>query len=329
MAIRRAIKSGAELAVVNSWPINILRSDDLWLDARRGTAGMIYATAIAQLLKNGKGVQTVDASALQASINALTPAETASVSGVCASKIEALADKLSAARKVVAVYDLDDTLERSTDDLAALTQLLAVTGHFGDGEGLLLLRADSNGVGAQLAGIDSLTNTENLKAALVMLENPFCPCKDAPANLQPLVVVDHLLTETAQKAEVVLPAATFAESSGTIVSFDNRTGAVDAAASPAAGLTNMDILTKLAAALGKAGLSSSPENARKELAASLGLNAADIEKARAEKACWPGKAAEVKALVPLKLDTAASKADLCSHASMDRLVGFVKGKLTR
>ena len=105
-----------------------------------------------------------------------------------------------------------------------MTQLLAVTGHFGDGEGLLLLRADSNGVGAQLAGIDELTNTENLKAALVMFENPFCPCKDTPANLQPLVVVDHLLIETAQKAEVVLPAATFAESSGTIVSFDNRTG---------------------------------------------------------------------------------------------------------
>jgi len=46
-----------------------------------------------------------------------------------------------------------------------------------------------------------LVNTENLKAAMVMFENPFCPCMDTPANLQPLVVVDHLLTETAQKAE--------------------------------------------------------------------------------------------------------------------------------
>jgi len=326
MAIRRAVKRGAELAVVNSWPINILRSDDLWLDAKRGTAGMIYATAIAQVLKNGKGAQAVDAAALAASVNALTIAETASASGVCASKIEALADKISAARKVVAVYDLDDTVERSTYDLTALAQLLAVAGHYGKGEGLLLLRADSNGVGAYLAGIDKLMNTEKLKAALVILENPFCPCKAAPANLQPLVVVDHFLTETAQKAEVVLPAATLAESTGTIVSFDNRTIGFDAAASPAAGLTNAELLVKLAAALGKSGLSSSPEDARRDLAASLGVNVAFIEKARAEKAYWPGKDAEVKALVPLKTGTAASIADLCSHASMD---GFVKGKLVR
>jgi formate dehydrogenase major subunit len=326
MAIRRAVKRGAELAVVNSWPVNVQRPEDLWLDAIRGTAGMIYATAIARVLKNGKGVKAIDASALEASVKALTPAETASISGVDATKIEALSDKISAARKVVAVYDLDGPLERSTDDLAGLAQLLAVTGHFGNGEGLLLLRADSNGVGAHLAGIDTLTNPEKLKAALVMFENPFGSECCAPANLQPLVVVDHLLTETAQKAEVVLPAATLAESTGTVVSFDNRTAGIDAAASPAAGLTNAEILVKLAAALGKTGLSSSPEDARKELAASLGVNAADIEKARAEKSRWPGKPAAVAALVPLKTDTAAATANLPSCASMD---GFVKGKLSR
>jgi len=327
MAIRRAVKRGAELAVVNSWPINILRPDDLWLDARRGTAGMIYATAIAQVMKNGKGAQTVDASALKASVKAMTPVETASVSGVDATKIEALVNKISSAGKVVAIYDLDDTLERSTDDLAALAQLLAVTGHYGkQGEGLLLLRADSNGAGARIAAIDALTDTEKLKAALVMFENPFgseCAADDV-ANLTLLVVVDHLLTETAQKAEVVLPAATLAESAGTVVSFDGRTVAVEAAASPAAGLSNMEILVNLAAALGKTGLSSSPEAARKDLAASLGVNVADIEKARAEKAVWPGKAAVVKALVPIKTDAAAPTAGMFSYASMD---GFVKKML--
>jgi predicted molibdopterin-dependent oxidoreductase YjgC len=269
-------------------------------------------------LKNGKGAEGVDASALEASVKALTTAETAAVSGVDAAKIEALADKISAAGKVVAVYDLDDTLERSADDLSALAQLLAVTGHLGkQGEGLLLLRADSNGVGAHLAGIDALSCTKNLKAALVMFENPFCCESCAPENMQPLVVVDHLLTPTAQKAEVVLPAATLAESTGTIVSFDGRTTGIDAATCPVAGLTNADILVKLAAALGKTGLSPSPEAARGELAAVLGVNVADIEKARAEKACWPGKAAAVKALVPLKTDTAASTANLFSYASMD------------
>ena len=327
MAIRRAIKRGAELAVVNSWPINILHQDDLWLDARRGTAGMIYATAIALVLKNGKSAEAADASALEASVNALTPAETASVSGVVAAKIEALADKLSAARKVVAVYDLDDTLERSANDLAGLAQLLAVTGHFGkQGEGLLLLRADGNGVGARLTGIDTLTNPEKLKAALVMFENPFGSgnAADDLPNLRSLVVVDHILTETAQKAEVVLPAATLAESTGTVVSFDNRTVGIEAAATPVAGLSNAEILAKLAAALGKTGLPSSSEAVRKGLAASLGINAADIEQARANKACWPGKAAAVKSLILLKTDTAPQTANLFSYASMD---GFVKEKI--
>ena len=328
MAIRRAVRRGAELAVVNSWQINILRKEDLWLDAKRGTSGMIYATAIALALKNG-AAPTVDAKALEASIKTLTMVETASVSGVAAAKIEALADKLSAARKVVAVYDLDDTLERSTDDLAGLAQLLAVTGHLGkQGEGLLLLRTDSNGVGAQIAGIDKLTNTEKLKAALVMFENPFrnMHVADKLTNLTPLVVIDHFMTETAEKAEVILPAATLAESTGTLVSFDNRMVGIDAAASPARGLTNMEILSELAAALGKTGISASPEAVRKELAASLGINAADIEKARAEKACWTGKPTAVKALVPLKTDAAASVPDLTTYASMDI---YVKEKIAR
>ncbi|MDR2697510.1 MAG: molybdopterin-dependent oxidoreductase [Holophagales bacterium] len=327
MAIRRALKRGAELAVVNSLPISILRPEDLWLDARRGTAGMIYATAIARVLKNGNGNQPIDAADLAASVKLLTEIGTASVSGVNAAKIVALADKISAANKVVAIYDLDDTLERSADDLAGLAQLLAVTGHLGkQGEGILLLRTDCNGVGARLTGIDTLTDTEKLRAALVMFENPFRGGRvpDKLANLTSLVVVDHFLTETAEKAEVILPAATMAESTGTVVSFDNRTVGIDAAVRPVCGLSNLEILAELAAALGLTGLSYSPDDARRDLAASLGINAVDIEKARAEKACWPGKAATVRTLIPLKTVTTVPKVDLLSYASMD---GFVKEKL--
>jgi len=67
-----------------------------------------------------------------------------------------------------------------------------------------------------------------------------------------------------------------------------------------------------------------PETARKELAASLGISLADIEKARAEKAPWPGNPAAVKALFALKTDTAASATTPVSYASMDT---FIKGKL--
>jgi hypothetical protein len=92
---------------------------------------------------------------------------------------------------------------------------------------------------------------------------------------------------------------------------------------PVCGLSNLEILAELAAALGLTGLSYSPDDVRRDLAASLGLNAVDIEKARAEKARWPGKAVTVKTLIPLKTVTTVPKVDLLSCASMD---GFVKGK---
>ena len=41
-------------------------------------------------------------------------------------------------------------------------------------------------------------------------------------KLKHLIVIDHLFHETARKAEVVLPAATFAEASGTLVSSEGR-----------------------------------------------------------------------------------------------------------
>ena len=323
MAIRRAVKRGAELVAVNSWPIDILRPENLRLDVRRGTAGIAYAAAIARVLKTGSSLQLAGVDALEASVRSLTTAEAACIVGVDMSKIEALANKISDACKVVAIYDLDDTLERSTDDLVALTQLLVITGHYGkQGEGLLLLRADCNGVGARLAGIDTLTDTEKLIAALVMFEDPFdnLSAADEPISLTPLVVIDHILTETARKADVVLPAATLGESTGTIVSFDGRTVGVEAATRPAAGLSNMEILVKLATALGKNGLSSSPKDARLELAALLEVNVADMEMARVEKARWPGMSAKIDSLIPVKINTTASTVNFFSCASMDGLL---------
>jgi len=318
MAVRRARKRGAELVVVSSWPNDLAKPGDLWIDARRGTAGTVYAAALALALQPGRQ-DLPGADALKASVASLTPAKAAEAAGVAPDKIEALAAKLAAARKAVAVYDLDDAVERSTDDLKGLAQLLAVTDHIGKpGAGLLLARADSGGVAAKLAGIDGAAPLERLRAALVLFENPLADGQEGgvPA-FQPLVAVDHFLTETAQRAEVVLPAATLAESSGTVVGFDGRTVGVEAAAAPLAGLGNAEILAKLAAALGKAGLDAAPEAVRKGLAASLGLNAAELEKARAEKGRWPVAPAAVKTLAGLNVDTAAPVADVFPYASMD------------
>lgn len=250
MAIRRALRRGAELVVVNSGEVDLRRPSDLWLDARRGTAGILYAAMLAELLKNAS---PEGSTALKESVASVTPAGAALVSGVDAARIQQCAVKIASAQKVVAVYDLDDTLERATDDLRGLAQLLVITGHLRSGQGLLLLRSDCNSAGARMAGIDQPLHPEQIQAALVLFENPFGDYRAAKdlANIGPLVVMDHFLTETARMAEVVLPAATLAESDGFVVSFDGRIAEVRQAATPFGGLSNAEVFEKLAAALGR------------------------------------------------------------------------------
>jgi formate dehydrogenase major subunit len=331
MAIRRALKRGAEMIVVGSSEIDLQRPEDLWLDARRGTAGILYATILARILEQDPSgsneSQKPDLRALRASVASLTASGGAIVSGVNAAKIQTFGEKLASARKVVAVYDLDETLERATDDLKGLAQLLMIAGHIGSqGEGLLLLRSDCNSVGAKLAGIDNPLPIEKIRAALVMFENPFGDYRAARdlAGVGSLVVVDHFLTETARKADVVLPAATLAESEGTVVSFDGRIVRVRQASLPTAGLTNAEVLAKLASALGHPADSIDPAAMRADLASAMGINPSDLEKMRSNGDVWPRKTIPSGSFSPLQMDSAASTANIFPYASLD---GILEKKL--
>jgi len=327
MAIRRALKHGAKLITVNSSPIDLLRPEDLWLDARRGTAGMIYATALAHILHNtsesSNGLQ-----ALKDSVSSLIPANTALISGVDAAKIQGFTDRIAGAKKVVAIYDLDETLERSSDDLRSLAQLLMVSGHLGQpGEGLLLLSSDCNSAGAKLAGIDNPLHVDQLRTALVMFENPFGDYRATRelAEIRSLVVIDHFMTETARMAEVVLPAATLAESEGTVISFDGRIAGVQMASSPVAGLTNIEILAKLAEELGNPAVSTDPAVLRAALASAMGMNPSELEKARSAGAVLASNAIRSGSFAPLRMDTTASTANIFPYASLD---GILEKKLS-
>jgi formate dehydrogenase major subunit len=326
MAIRRALKHGAKLVAINSSPIDLLRPEDLWLDARRGTAGMIYATAIAQLLHNSIDNRD-DLQALKDSVSSLTLTDTASISGVDSGKIQSFTDKMTTAKKVVAIYDLDETLERSVDDLLSLAQLMMIAKHLEQpGEGLLLLGSDCNSVGAKLAGIDNPLHVEQLKSALVLFENPFGDYRAHRelAEIRSLVVLDHFMTETARMADVVLPAATLAESEGTIISFDGRIAGIQQASNPVAGLTNIEILIRLADALGLPAASKNPVVLRAAVAATVGMDPLELEKKRAAGTILFSNALHFDSYVPLQVDTTASTANIFPYASLD---GVLEKKL--
>ena len=100
-------------------------------------------------------------------------------------------------------------------------------------------------------------NTGELKCLYIMGENPMIADPDitqvahALDNLEFLVVQDVFLTETAEKAHVVLPAACFAERDGTQTNTERRVQRVRKAQEPV-GEAKVDwkILAEIAAALG-------------------------------------------------------------------------------
>jgi formate dehydrogenase major subunit len=331
MAIRRALNHGTKMIVVNSSQIDLQRPEDLWLDARRGTAGIIYAAILSRLLKDSsltERSQLPGIEELKDSIASMTPAGAAIVSGVDASRINSFADKIVESGKIVVIYDLDETLERSTDDLKGLAQILMATGHHGQpGEGLLLLRADCNSVGAVRAGTDGELQPEIYKGAFVILENPFGDFRVTRelSGIESLVVMDHFLTETARKADVVLPAATFAETDGTVVSFDGQMAGVFQGTCPVAGLTNSEVIARLARVLGCPAAVDDPAEILAAFAVSEGIDPEDLVRRKKEGAVWPGPAVRPVSFVPLRIDSTASTANIFPYASLD---GYLEKKLT-
>jgi predicted molibdopterin-dependent oxidoreductase YjgC len=330
MAIRRAATRGAEIVAINSAKPDLVRSHDLWLDARRGTGGILLAGVVRWLFQCGllgrrflegrrNGLEALYQSVADAALD-----EVAGLAGVEVSRIEALAGRLASSRRIVALYDLDDTLERAPDDLAALGQLLALTGHLSaPGEGLLLLRADCNGEGARLAGIAESLHPAAIHGALVLGENPFGDpgARRALRELSTLVVVDPVPSETTRAAQVVLPAATLLESEGTLLSFDRRVHAVRPASPPAAGLDTLTVLARLAQALGAPVSPLDRPGLRAEVARRLGRDPADLERARACSDIWPGaRAGAPIRFRALHLDATATTADPYPYATLDGYV---------
>lgn len=113
-----------------------------------------------------------------------------------------------------------------------------------------------------------------VRALYIMGENPLVTdadtgrLEDALAGLDFLVVQDIFLTETAQRAHVVLPAAALAEKTGTVTSTERRVQLVRRAVPPpGASRTDLDIIRALAAYCGTSLGPASPAGVMREIAA--------------------------------------------------------------
>ncbi len=117
-----------------------------------------------------------------------------------------------------------------------------------------------------------------IKAMYIVGENPVL--SDANANhvrkalktLDFLVVQEIFLTETAQLADVVLPAASFAEKEGTFTNTERRIQRVRKAVEPPGdSRTDLDILVDLSRRMGYEMPNSTPETVMTEIASLTGI----------------------------------------------------------
>jgi formate dehydrogenase major subunit len=160
--LKRMLKAGKKAIVVSSSEISLSKHAALWLDPRRGTATTLLNGVIAEILRHGKedagfvNSRSVNFDRFKRALTATSIDEVCAVTGVQPEKIDACVEMFSdTTLKIVAVYNLDSRIDRSDNDLKALTSLLLILGKIGTtGSGLIVMTDQCNSRGMELAGFD-------------------------------------------------------------------------------------------------------------------------------------------------------------------------------
>ena len=221
----------------------------------------------------------------QASIANLDKKVTIETTGVQPEKFDQIVDLLAGTPNFMVVYGVDQCLEKSRDDLKALGNLLLQQGKSGQpGNGLILISEFANSQGLRDMGVDSRTlpgavhsgnpaggrfqklwgigadtvfqpvdfkerfANGKIKALLVFGEDPLASAAAGKllSAVEFSLVVDFFMTASASEADVVLPASTPLESSGTYTACDRRVQSSPAIFPPKSGMANWEIICRLA-----------------------------------------------------------------------------------
>jgi NADH-quinone oxidoreductase chain G len=286
LRLRKAIRAGARIYILTDTPIRLDRLATATLRYRAGQVGTVARALLALLRAEGLAHGAhADAAAQGAPENA---AALAAEAGVDLEGLRAVVRAFTGAPAATILYDEQATLEPTGATLAADALELALLadqyGRPGAGAGPLL--EDANSLGARDMGLlpDSLPGyapvaddaarrqvgllwggdlsaapglaydamlAGGVKALYVMGANP---ARHADLSSMEFVVVQDLtLTETAQRADVVLPAVSYAEKDGTFTNTERCIQAVKRALLPLPGAkADWEILRDLARSLGAA-----------------------------------------------------------------------------
>ncbi|HEX7736656.1 MAG TPA: NADH-quinone oxidoreductase subunit NuoG [Ktedonobacteraceae bacterium] len=285
LRIKKAMKAGARIFIVNEGATELDRFAASKITVPQNGAGLAAKVLLAKALGSEKAAQYAD---LRPRATQEAAAARQRLDAVSVAQLEKLADEIVGAKGAIILYDEMATRATGGASLASDLQALAVaTGNINrPGAGVGPLFEDANSLGARDMGLlpdalpgyqpaanggltyDEILTSGEIRALFVLGANPLRH-GSLPPNLEFLVVQDITLSETASRADVVLPAVTFAEKDGSMTNVDHHIQAVRRALRPLPGAkADWEILCDLATHLGQKWNYSSPQEVFKEIAAS-------------------------------------------------------------
>jgi formate dehydrogenase major subunit len=238
---------GAKLIVADPRRTDMANKADLWLRVPPGSDIALLDAMQHQIIKDGLHNlsfirdHVTGFEGVAASVEAWSPEKASGITGIPTGDIIAAAKCFGRAR-AAAIVCASGVAQDQT--LACLANLAAITGQIGrPGAGIFALRGSANSQGASDPPIVTVDLPEAILAGkihslFIAGGNPVISHQDtkrfqqALGRLDFLVVADLFLTETARHADIVLPAAGWAEKDGTVTNTERRVQRVRATVAP-------------------------------------------------------------------------------------------------
>jgi NADH-quinone oxidoreductase subunit G len=288
LRIKKAMKGGAKIYIVNANETELDRFAVQKITLPEQGAGAAAKVLLSMVVRQ-ENMKAPD-EALRAKIvqeDAIMRGHEEALGNEVTAQLRELAHEIAEAKGAIILYDEMATLEAGSEELAADLQTLAVvTGNIDrPGAGVGPLFEDANSLGARDMGLlpdalpgykpaeetgmayDEMLSSPQLKALFVMGANPARHVEKLSSSLELLVVQDIMLTETAQQADVVLPAVTYAEKDGSMTNIDHHVQAIRQALRPLPGTkADWEIIVEIARHMGAKWSYASPKQILLEIA---------------------------------------------------------------
>lgn len=242
LKIKEAIKNGGKLVVINDFNSQV----DSW--AAKTMCPENNLNLLKEILK-----ALIDMGFAPKNANGFEELKDSLIDIVPGADAKEIADAYTKAKKAMIVFDQNYL---SSEGAKLIANIAVVSGQLGKARrGIVQLKPKNNSqglvdMGVNMPSTDIINAIENktVKGMMIFGEDVDKVNLD---NLEFLVVQDLYLTPTAEMADVVLPAVSYAESTGTFTSTERRIQKTNAAIPALCGYKNWEVVNQMMYMLGK------------------------------------------------------------------------------